>query len=113
MKLDISKLCRMLYFFTIFLLFSHLASPPRWWSNPDLPVYLPAHAQHLKKLHISSVRETGSKQSSSPSHSRRDTLIADMGRIKGEDCQRFQQVSEGKMLKGRQAERPPTFDDRG
>lgn len=37
---------------------------------------------------ISRVRETGSKQSSSPSHSRRDTLITDRG-FKGEEREKF------------------------
>lgn len=67
-----------------------------------LPTYLPTpNIKKQKTLDNFRTRETGSKQSSSPSHSRRDTLIADRGAIKWEGC---------KMLKGHQAQWRPTFD---
>lgn len=53
-----------------------------------------------------SVKETGNKQSSSPSHSRRDALCEDLGRGYSR-C--FQQV-QGWGFKGQQVEQPPTFD---
>lgn len=80
--------------------------PPREESKFLLTPLLTCDMHIYENLTSFSVTETGNKQSSSPSHSRRDALCEDLGRG---DSRCFQQV-QGWGFKGQQVEQPPTFD---
>lgn len=81
------------------MLFSHIIQPPQWQSKPYLPSYLPVYSKNVKIM-IALILEKQAANKALLHRIQGDILLY---QLKGRTVNAFQQVREGKRLKGHQA----------